>query len=137
MTVRGWQKMAWIFPLCHRDGRAGAFAIRCTAPSPAESGGNRAAWVDDSSEFKAGKIYSDSRVDALLSRQMGGRKRYNLRYKGRKGYGPVVSLQEETRRLVAGRLRNIDWLAGMQIARLLRCLMGSGNCFDQVVMDPL
>jgi hypothetical protein len=54
---------------------------------------------------------------ALYGKQMGGRKSYNPKNKGKKSYQPILTFLAETREYIAGELRNGDRPTGRQIAR--------------------
>jgi len=62
---------------------------------------------------------TDTTVHTLFGEQMGGRKSYNPKNKGRKSYQPILTFLAETREYVAGELRNGDRPSGAQIARHL------------------
>src|ERR1700694_5675365 len=51
--------------------------------------------------------------------EMGGRKGYNPKNKGKKSYQPILTFLAETREYVSGELRNGDRPTGAQIARHL------------------
>src|SRR6202022_410648 len=55
----------------------------------------------------------------LFGNQMGGRKSYNPKNKGKKSYQPILTFLAETREYVSGELRNGDRPTGAQIARHL------------------
>lgn len=62
---------------------------------------------------------TDTTVHTLFGQQMGGRKSYNPKNKGKKSYQPILTFLAETREYVAGELRNGDRPSGAQIARHL------------------
>jgi hypothetical protein len=62
---------------------------------------------------------TDTTVHTLFGRQMGGRKSYNPKNRGKKSYQPILTFLAETREYVAGELRNGDRPTGKQIARHL------------------
>src|SRR5437763_10955079 len=62
---------------------------------------------------------TDTTVHTLFGNQMGGRKSYNPKNKGKKSYQPILTFMAETREYVAGELRNGDRPTGKQIARHL------------------
>ncbi len=62
---------------------------------------------------------TDTTVHTLFGNQMGGRKSYNPKNKGKKSYQPILTFLAETREYVSGELRNGDRPGG-QIARHLQ-----------------
>src|SRR5205809_5418530 len=63
---------------------------------------------------------TDTTVHTLYGRQMGGRKGYNPKNKGKKSYQPILTFLAETREYVWGELRNGDRPTGKQIHDHLR-----------------
>ena len=63
---------------------------------------------------------TDTTVHTLYGKQMGARKSYNPKNKGKKSYQPILTFMAETREYVAGELRNGDRPTGQQIARHLQ-----------------
>jgi Transposase DDE domain group 1 len=63
---------------------------------------------------------TDTTVHTLFGNQMGGRKSYNPKNKGKKSYQPILTFLAETREYVGGELRNGDRPSGAQIARHLQ-----------------
>src|SRR5437879_4843690 len=62
---------------------------------------------------------TDTTVHTLFGNQMGGRKSYNPKNKGKKSYQPILTFLAETREYISGELRNGDRPTGGQIARHL------------------
>jgi hypothetical protein len=62
---------------------------------------------------------TDTTVHTLFGNQMGGRKSYNPRNKGKKSYQPILTFLAETREYISGELRHGDHPTGAQIARHL------------------
>jgi hypothetical protein len=62
---------------------------------------------------------TDTTVHTLFGNQMGGRKSYNPKNKGKKSYQPILTFVAETREYISGELRNGDRPTGRQIARHL------------------
>jgi hypothetical protein len=62
-------------------------------------------------------------VHTLYGRQMGARKGYNPKNKGKKSYQPILTFIAETHEYVGGELRNGDRPDGKQIARHLRSVI--------------
>ncbi len=65
-------------------------------------------------------IDTDTTVHTLYGQQMGGRKGYNPKNKGKKSYQPMLTFIAETREYVWGELRNGDRPSGKQIYAHLR-----------------
>jgi hypothetical protein len=65
-------------------------------------------------------IDTDTTVHTLYGQQMGGRKSYNPKNKGKKSYQPMLTFIAETREYLWGELRNGDRPDGKQIAGHLR-----------------
>jgi hypothetical protein len=63
---------------------------------------------------------TDTTVHTLYGKQMGGRKSYNPKNKGKRSYQPILTFLAETREYMAGELRNGDRPTGQQIAEHLK-----------------
>ncbi len=68
---------------------------------------------------------TDTTVHTLYGRQMGGRKSYNPKNKGKKSYQPILTFLAETREYIWGELRNGDRPTGQQIARHLQSVFAA------------
>ena len=68
---------------------------------------------------------TDTTVHTLFGNQMGGRKSYNPKNKGKKSYQPILTFLAETREYVSGELRNGDRPTGAQIARHLESVFAA------------
>jgi Transposase DDE domain group 1 len=68
---------------------------------------------------------TDTTVHTLYGRQMGGRKSYNPKNKGKKSYQPILTFLAETREYIGGELRNGDRPTGQQIARHLQSVFAA------------
>jgi Transposase DDE domain group 1 len=79
-----------------------------------------AIWAAGNIALKSVTIDTDTTVHTLYGQQMGARKSYNPKNKGKKSYQPILSFLAETREFVAGELRNGDRPTGKQIARHLQ-----------------
>ena len=77
-------------------------------------------WAAGNIVLKSVTIDTDTTVHTLYGKQMGGRKSYNPKNKGKKSYQPILSFLAETREFLAGELRNGDRPTGKQIARHLQ-----------------
>src|SRR5438309_596828 len=63
---------------------------------------------------------TDTTVHTLYGRQMGGRKGYNPKNKGKKSYQPILTFLAETREYIWGELQNGDRPTGKQIGDHIR-----------------
>jgi hypothetical protein len=77
-------------------------------------------WAAGNIVLKSVTIDTDTTVHTFYGKQMGGRKSYNPKNKGKKSYQPILSFLAETREFLAGELRNGDRPTGKQIARHLQ-----------------
>lgn len=68
---------------------------------------------------------TDTTVNTLFGQQMGGRKGYNPKHKGKKSFQPILTFLAETREYIAGELRNGDRPTGPQIARHLHSVFAA------------
>jgi len=68
---------------------------------------------------------TDTTVHTLFGKQMGGRKSYNPKNKGKKSYQPILTFLAETREYISGELRNGDRPTGTQIARHLESVFAA------------
>jgi len=59
---------------------------------------------------------TDTTVHTLFGNQMGARKGYNPKYKGKKSYQPILTFLAETKEYVTGALRTGDRPSGKEIA---------------------
>jgi DDE family transposase len=59
---------------------------------------------------------TDTTVQTVYGRQMGARKGYNPKHRGKKSYQPILTFLAETREYIAGELRTGDRPTGKQIA---------------------
>ena len=66
---------------------------------------------------------TDTTVHTVYGKQMGARKSYNPKNKGKKSFQPLLTFLAETKEFVGGELRNGDRPTGMQIARHLESVM--------------
>jgi hypothetical protein len=74
------------------------------------------AWAAAHVQLKSITIDTDTTVHTLYGKQMGARKSYNPKNKGKKSYQPILTFLAETREFLAGQLRNGDRPTGKQIA---------------------
>jgi len=68
---------------------------------------------------------TDTTVHTLFGKQMGGRRSYNPKNKGKKSYQPILTYLAETREYISGELRNGDRPTGRQIARHLQSVFAA------------
>jgi hypothetical protein len=85
----------------------------------------RRVWEAANVQLKVVTIDTDTTVHTLFGQQMGGRKSYNPKNRGKKSYQPILTFLAETREYVAGELRNGDRPTGAQIARHLESVFAA------------
>src|SRR6516165_10642958 len=69
--------------------------------------------------LRAVTLDTDTTVHTLFGQQMGGRKGYNPKNKGKKSFQPILTFLAETREYISGELHNGDRPTGPEIARHL------------------
>jgi len=77
---------------------------------------------------------TDTTVHTLFGHQMGGRKSYNPKNKGKRSYQPILTFLSETREYISGELRNGDRPTGVQIARHLESVFAA---LPLTVLEPV
>ena len=77
-------------------------------------------WAAANVKLEAVTLDTDTTVHTLYGQQMGGRKSYNPKNKGKKSYQPMLTFIAETREYVWGELRNGDRPTGKQIGDHMR-----------------
>ena len=82
-------------------------------------------WQAAHVDLKTITLDTDTTVHTLFGHQMGGRKGYNPKNKGKKSYQPILTFLAETREYVGGKLRNGDRPTGQQIARHLESVFAA------------
>jgi hypothetical protein len=82
-------------------------------------------WQAAHVDLKTITLDTDTTVNTLFGHQMGGRKGYNPKNKGKKSYQPILTFLAETREYIAGELRNGDRPTGAQIARHLESVFAA------------
>src|SRR5438105_5405180 len=82
-------------------------------------------WEAANVKLEVVTIDTDTTVHTLYGHQMGGRKSYNPKNKGKKSYQPMLTFIAETREYVWGELRNGDRPSGQQIARHLESVFAA------------
>lgn len=82
-------------------------------------------WAAANVQLETLTVDTDTTVHTLFGNQMGARKGYNPRNKGKKSYQPILSFIAETREYAAGALRNGDRPDGREIAAHLEAVAQS------------
>jgi hypothetical protein len=82
-------------------------------------------WEAAHVQLAAVTLDTDTTVHTLFGNQMGGRKSYNPKNKGKKSYQPILTFLAETREYVSGELRNGDRPTGTQIASHLNSVFAA------------
>ncbi len=77
-------------------------------------------WAAANVKLEVVTIDTDTTVHTLYGQQMGGRKGYNPKNKGKKSYQPMLTFIAETREYVWGELRNGDRPSGKQVGDHIR-----------------
>jgi DDE family transposase len=77
-------------------------------------------WAAANVKLEVVTIDTDTTVHTLYGQQMGGRKSYNPKNKGKKSYQPILTFLAETREYIWGELRNGDRPTGKQIGDHIR-----------------
>jgi hypothetical protein len=77
-------------------------------------------WAAANVRLTVATLDMDTTVHTLYGKQMGGRKSYNPKNKGKKSYQPILTFLAETREDIAGGLRNGDRPSGEEVAEHLR-----------------
>jgi hypothetical protein len=90
-------------------------------------------WAAANVNLEVVTIDTDTTVHTLYGRQMGGRKSYNPKNKGKKSYQPMLTFIAETREYVWGQLRNGDRPTGKQIGDHIRSVCAAlPACVKQI-----
>jgi hypothetical protein len=82
-------------------------------------------WEAANVRLSAVVLDTDTTVHTLFGNQMGARKSYNPKNKGKKSYQPILTFVAETKEYVAGELRNGDRPTGKQIAAHLQMVFAA------------
>jgi hypothetical protein len=82
-------------------------------------------WQAANVGLRAVTLDTDTTVHTLFGHQMGGRKGYNPKNKGKKSYQPILTFLAETREYVGGELHNGDRPTGPEIARHLESVFAA------------
>src|ERR1700674_4459670 len=90
-------------------------------------------WEAAHVELASVTLDTDTTVHTLFGNQMGGRKSYNPKNKGKKSYQPILTFLSETREYIGGELRNGHHSTGKQIARhLQRVFAVLPQCIEKI-----
>jgi hypothetical protein len=82
-------------------------------------------WEAANVKLKSVTFDTDTTVHTVYGKQMGARRSYNPKNKGKKSFQPLLTFIAETREFVGGELRNGDRPTGKQIARHLESVMST------------
>ena len=90
-------------------------------------------WAAANVKLEIVTLDTDTTVHTLYGQQMGGRKSYNPKNKGKKSYQPMLTFVAETREYVWGELRNGDRPTGKQIGEHIRSVCAAlPSCVKQI-----
>jgi hypothetical protein len=90
-------------------------------------------WAAAHVRLKSITLDTDTTVHTLYGKQMGARKSYNPKNKGKKSFQPILTFMAETREYIWGELRNGDRPDGKQIARHLAAVLAAlPTCAEQI-----
>jgi hypothetical protein len=90
-------------------------------------------WAAANVRLTGATLDTDTTVHTLYGKQMGGRKSYHPKNKGKKSYQPILTFLAETREYVAGGLHNGDRPTGKEVAEHLRQAFGAlPACVQQI-----
>ena len=82
-------------------------------------------WEAANVRLKSITLDTDTTVHTVYGKQMGARKSYNPKNKGKKSFQPILTFLAETREYIWGELRNGDRPDGKQIARHLQSVFAA------------
>ena len=82
-------------------------------------------WEAAHVRLKEVTLDTDTTVQTVYGRQMGARKGYNPKHRGKKSYQPILTFLAETREYVGGELRKGDRPTGKQIAAHLESVFAA------------
>jgi len=80
-------------------------------------------WEAANVQLKSVTFDTDTTVHTVYGKQMGARRSYNPKNKGKKSLQPILTFLAETKEFVGGELRNGDRPTGKQIAKHLESVM--------------
>jgi len=77
----------------------------------------------------------DTTVETVFGHQQGARKGHNTKYRGKKGYRPVLCFIEQTREYLIGKLRKGETISGKETAAFIAKIKGClPDCVQQVLI---
>ena len=79
-------------------------------------------WQQCGLKYRKIHVSLDTTVETLYGDQQGGRKGYNPKNPGKKGYRPVLAFIDETREYLAGKLRKGETVSGEEAAAFIRAI---------------
>jgi hypothetical protein len=82
-------------------------------------------WEAANVKLAAVTLDTDTTVHTVYGKQMGARKSYNPKNKGKKSYQPILTFMAETREYISGELHNGDRHSGEEIAAHIRKVIAS------------
>ena len=95
-------------------------------------------WEAANVRLKSITLDTDTTVHTVYGQQMGARKGYNPKNKGKKSFQPILTFLAETREYVWGELRNGDRPDGKQIARHLQSVFAAlPRCIQTSSRGPI
>jgi len=77
-------------------------------------------WLLCGLSYKRIHLSTDTTVTTLYGDQEGGRKGYNPRNRGKKGYRPILCFIDETREYLIGKLRKGETLSGEEVGKFIK-----------------
>jgi hypothetical protein len=83
----------------------------------------RRVWEVGHVKLESITLDTDTTVHTVYGKQMGARKSYNPKNKGKKSHQPILTFLAETRECLGGELNNGDRPTGRQIAKHLEDVM--------------
>ncbi len=93
-------------------------------------------WEAANVRLKSITLDTDTTVHTVYGKQMGARKGYNPKNKGKKSFQPILTFLAETREYVWGELRNGDRPDGKQIARHLQSVFAALPRYEKKEKNP-
>ena len=82
-------------------------------------------WEAANVKLKSVTFDTDTTVHTVYGKQMGARRSYNPKNRGKKSFQPLLTFLAETKEFVGGELRNGDRPTGKQIAKHLASVMST------------
>ena len=79
-------------------------------------------WLLCGQKYPKVHLSTDTTVNILYGNQQGGRKGHNTKYRGKKGYRPVLCFIDETREYLIGKLRKGETMSGEEVAKFVKSI---------------